>query len=112
MNVSGHQKVLYIKTNLLCDYYEAQKWKFPRTEDIYSTTNRHIFSSDVTWGCYTDHCTQKWAHIFVESTVSRTVLGPIQPPIHWVPGALSLAVKRPRREADHSLPSSARVKNA
>jgi hypothetical protein len=30
----------------------------------------------------------------------------------WVPGALSLGVKRPRgREADHSPPSSAEVKN-
>jgi hypothetical protein len=30
----------------------------------------------------------------------------------WVPGALSLGVKRPEREADHSPPSSAEVKNA
>jgi hypothetical protein len=29
-----------------------------------------------------------------------------------MPGALSLAVKRPGREADHSPPSSAEVKNA
>jgi hypothetical protein len=39
-------------------------------------------------------------------------LGPTQPPIQWVPGALSLGVKRPGREADHSPPSSAEVKNA
>jgi hypothetical protein len=38
--------------------------------------------------------------------------GPTQPPIQWVPGTLSLGVKRPRREADHSPPSSAKVKNA
>jgi hypothetical protein len=38
-------------------------------------------------------------------------LGPIQP-IIWVPGALFLGVKRPEREADHSLPSSPEVKNA
>jgi hypothetical protein len=31
-------------------------------------------------------------------------------PIQWVPGALSLGVKRPGREADHSAPSSAEVK--
>jgi hypothetical protein len=30
--------------------------------------------------------------------------------IEWVPGALSLGVKRPGREADHSPPSSAEVK--
>jgi hypothetical protein len=36
---------------------------------------------------------------------------PTQPPIQWVPGALSPGVKRQGREADHSLPSSAEVKN-
>jgi hypothetical protein len=43
---------------------------------------------------------------------SRTALGPTQPPIQWVPGVLSLGVKRPGREADHLPPSSAEVKNA
>jgi hypothetical protein len=38
------------------------------------------------------------------------LLGSTQPPIQWVPVALSLGVKRPRREADHSRPSSAEVK--
>jgi hypothetical protein len=33
----------------------------------------------------------------------------VQPPIQWVPGALSLGVKRPGLEADHSPPSSAEV---
>jgi hypothetical protein len=35
-----------------------------------------------------------------------------QPPIQWVPEGLSLGVKRPGREANHSPPSSAEVKNA
>jgi hypothetical protein len=35
-----------------------------------------------------------------------------QPPIQWVPGVLSLGLKRPGHEADHSPPSSAEVKNA
>jgi hypothetical protein len=39
--------------------------------------------------------------IFLFITASRTVLGPTQPPIQWVLGALSLGVKRPVREADH-----------
>jgi hypothetical protein len=33
-----------------------------------------------------------------------------QPPIEWVPGALSPRVKRPGHEADHSLPASTQVK--
>jgi hypothetical protein len=37
-------------------------------------------------------------------------LGPTQPPIQWVPGDLYLEVKWPGREADHSPPSSAEVK--
>jgi hypothetical protein len=49
---------------------------------------------------------------FLFITASRTVLGPTQPPIQWVPGALSLGVKRPGREAGHIPPSSAEVKNA
>jgi hypothetical protein len=40
--------------------------------------------------------------IFLLTTASRTVLGPIQPPIQWVPGC----------EADHSTPSSAEVRHA
>jgi hypothetical protein len=37
-------------------------------------------------------------------------LGSTQPPIQWVPGAVSLRVKWPEREADRSPPSSAEVK--
>jgi hypothetical protein len=45
------------------------------------------------------------------TTTSRTALRPTQPPIQWVPGVLSLGVKRPGREAKHWPPSSAEVKN-
>jgi hypothetical protein len=47
---------------------------------------------------------------FLFPTASRTALGPIQPPIQWVLGALSLGVKRSGREADHSLPYRGEVK--
>jgi hypothetical protein len=41
---------------------------------------------------------------------SRPALGPTQPHIWWVSGALSPGVKRPGHDADHSPPSSAEVK--
>jgi len=43
-------------------------------------------------------------------TASRPALGPTQPPIQWVPGALSLGVKWLGHEADHPPPYSAEVK--
>jgi len=45
-------------------------------------------------------------------TACRPALGPTHPPIQWVPGALCLGVKWLWREADHSPPSSAEVRNA
>jgi hypothetical protein len=48
--------------------------------------------------------------IFLFTTASRTALGPTQPPIQWVPEVLTLGVKGPGREGDHSPPSSAEVK--
>jgi hypothetical protein len=44
------------------------------------------------------------------STSSRPGLGSIQPPIQWVPEALSQGVKRPVHGADDSPPASAEVK--
>jgi hypothetical protein len=43
-------------------------------------------------------------------TTSRTALGPTQPPIQWISGIIFLGVNQPGREADHSLPSSVKVK--
>jgi hypothetical protein len=40
----------------------------------------------------------------------RSSFSTVLPGHQWVPGDLSLGVKRPGREADHSLPSSAEVK--
>jgi len=45
-------------------------------------------------------------------TVSRTALRPTQPPIQWIAGVLSLGIKRPGREADHSPPTSGEIRNA
>jgi hypothetical protein len=54
---------------------------------------------------------QRGLGIFLFITaMSSTALGPTQPPIQWVPGALSLGVKRSGRESNHSPESSAEVK--
>jgi hypothetical protein len=42
----------------------------------------------------------------------HTALRPTQPPIQWVPGALSPGIKRQGLEADHSSPTNAEVKNS
>jgi len=47
---------------------------------------------------------------YLFTTASRTALGPTQPPIQWAKGALPVGIKWPRREADHSPPSSTEVK--
>jgi hypothetical protein len=49
---------------------------------------------------------------FPLASVSRLVLRPTQPPVQWVPGGPFPGGKaRPRRDADHSPPSSAEVEN-
>jgi hypothetical protein len=50
--------------------------------------------------------------IFLFTTVSRTALGPTQPPLQWALGVLSFGVKQPGHDADYSPPTSAKVKNA
>jgi hypothetical protein len=47
---------------------------------------------------------------YVITFLKIPALEPTQPPIQWVSGALCLGVKRPEREADHSPPYSAEVK--
>jgi hypothetical protein len=49
--------------------------------------------------------------IFLFTTTSRMALGPTQPPIQWVLEALSLEVKEPGSEVDHSPPSSVKAEN-
>jgi hypothetical protein len=45
-------------------------------------------------------------------TMLRPSLGPILPPKIWVPRSISLGVKWPELEPDHSLPSGVQVENA
>jgi hypothetical protein len=50
------------------------------------------------------------AGVFLFTTMSRMALEPTQLPIQGVQEAFSLGVKWPGHEADHSPPSSAKVK--
>jgi hypothetical protein len=54
---------------------------------------------------------RRWLRIFLFIIASRPVLEPIQPPIQWVPRALSPGVDWSGRETDHSSLSSAEVMN-
>jgi hypothetical protein len=56
------------------------------------------------------HTIIRGLEILLFDTAPRPVPRPTQPPLRWVQGVLSLVVKRPGLEADHSLPSSAEVK--
>jgi len=49
---------------------------------------------------------------FLFTTASRTAPVSTQPPIQWIPGTLPLVVERQGRDAEHSRPSSAEVKNS
>jgi hypothetical protein len=49
--------------------------------------------------------------IFPLTSVSRPAMEPTQLPVQWVPGVLSPGKARPGRDADHSPPSSAEVRN-
>jgi hypothetical protein len=48
---------------------------------------------------------------FLFGAKTRPALGHTQLPIQRVPGTLSLGVKRPGNEAEHSPPSSAQINN-
>jgi hypothetical protein len=89
-------------------------------EPSFRITVKNICSSPVFWTgqVYPTIVFESWwcHQIFFSSVptlkkksegASRTVLGPIQPPIQWV-----LGVKQPGCEADHSPQWSAEVKNA
>jgi hypothetical protein len=71
---------------------------------------------DITTWCHNPEKNRNSQHKLIHLQINFYVsyhlnrLGPTKPPIQWIPVALSLGVKWPGREADHSLPSSAKVK--
>jgi hypothetical protein len=81
-----------------------------RTKRVTAELARLVWSMKLEW--YSNSISQNGEHeTLLFTTVSRPALGPTQPLIQWVPATLSLGVKRPGREADHSPQSSAEFKN-
>jgi len=74
------------------------------TEDLYLKIQRFSYGLD-------EFESRQGQEFFLLATASRPALVPIQPPIQWVPGALTPGVKWTGLEADHSPPPSAEVKN-
>jgi hypothetical protein len=96
---------------LLDHYLHSVVHKFPETWEILSVP----WETPCFWGIICSHVFTAWPfsprpslHPSLRCIYFR-IMGSSQPPIHWVPGDLSLGVKRPGREADHSPPSSAEV---
>jgi hypothetical protein len=79
---------------------------------LYAIHKSHDSSVGITLGYGLDDRGSRvpFPGIFLFTTASGTALKPTQPPIQWVPAALSLGVKRPGCEADHLPPSSAEAK--
>jgi hypothetical protein len=73
---------------------------------------KHEEGQDSSVGLATGYGLDDWDSIFVFSIASRLALGPTQPPIQRVSGALSPGVKRQGRGADHSPSPGAEVKTA
>jgi hypothetical protein len=78
---------------------------------VYFLVSRICSSVDIATGWMTGVRFPTRQDIFLFSTGSRPALEPTQPSIQWVPRGFSLGVKRRSREAEHSLPSGAEVKN-
>jgi hypothetical protein len=93
-----HISANVLNTNLVCNLHDIYFWSWD--------------SSVIQCWAMDDWRFKSWQGlgIFLFTTMSRLALEPIQPPIQWVPGVLSLGVKQLRCEANHSPPPSAEVK--
>jgi hypothetical protein len=96
--------------------HDCDVWSYLVSMSIYfryrSTVNSHDGSVGISTGYVLEGRGSELSmgEIFLFSTTSRPAMGPSQPSIQWLPGALSPRVKRQGCEADHSPHSSAEVK--
>jgi hypothetical protein len=102
------------------------KWTLDAQFSVYWLKELPHQSTTGNVNCSVHQYTSVWSAVYTHYTIRhdfdytntlhfpdfRQALGPTQPPIQWVPGALSLGVKRPGSETDHSPLSSSDVKNA
>jgi hypothetical protein len=77
--------------------------------DSRNTKRQLIFTSEIILCIFFKHDSVGIAPGFF--TEFRKTLGPIEPPIRWVPWSIYQRVRKPVRETDHSPPSLAEVKN-
>jgi hypothetical protein len=97
----------------LCDHDSVNTRHLLITCTVVNFSRKTLPMQQLAMGCTTgwsEFDSRRWVGLFLSDTVSIPTLGPTQPHIQWVPGALSLGVKRPGREADHSPPPSTEVK--
>jgi hypothetical protein len=83
--------------------------------DTLTDTSKHGHTFQLLWATgwtieVVGFDTRRGLRNFLFTIASKMALGPTQPPIQGVLGALFLGVKRPGREADQSPPTSAEVK--
>jgi len=72
-----------------------------------------LFTNTCKWGLDDrSSIPRKDRNFFIFTTASKPALVPTQPPIQWIPAALSLGLRLPGLETDNSSPSSAEVTNA
>jgi hypothetical protein len=98
--------------------YTSISWKFRRQGRIYINIYIHLCRTRrdnvvcIATGYWLDGPSSSLDRVknFLFTTSSRPALGSTQLPIQWVLGDFSPGVKRPGREADHSLPASVKVK--
>jgi len=79
--------------------------------EVRKSTYNGVMKHETGWKTGAPYSTGLWNDSILFVTASRPAMGPIQPPIEPVPGAISTEIKRPRLEADLPPPSSAEVKN-
>jgi hypothetical protein len=96
-----------------CDVYSSSSWHFYYVKFQHSSFYAHE-NLDLNWlrggRRRVQSSSPSRVKNFLFSTSSRPALGPTQPPIQWILGALSPGIKRQGHDADHSPPTSAEVK--